>query len=127
MTKATERQSGPDATERRAFPRIAILEQIHSQFVALDVPVLTCDVSYGGFSIKAPIAFPHGDVHEFLFTRNDGVSLLVTARAVHSRPIAGPQGSPAHLTGFEFVLDDARTRRAVEGLIDSLRSAPDVL
>ena len=105
--------SGADTSERRHFPRIAILEQFHSQFVALDVPVLTCDVSYGGFSIKAPVAFPLGDVHEFLFTRNDGVSLLVTARAVHCRPVEGPEGAPAHLTGFEFVLDDPRTRRAV--------------
>ena len=125
--QAAERNPGAESTERRVFPRIAILEQFHSQFVALDVPVLTCDVSYGGFSIKTPVAFPEGDVHEFLFTRNDGVSLLVTARAVHSRPVVGPEGSPSHLTGFEFVLEDPRTQRAVEGLIESLRSAPDIL
>jgi hypothetical protein len=117
----------PIDIERRRYPRIAILEQLHSQFVSLNVPVLTCDVSAGGFAIKAPVAFPEGDIHEFLFTRDDGVSLLVTGRAAHSRPVVGPTGTPAHLTGFDFVLDDARTRRAVENLIEHLRSAPDVV
>ncbi len=113
--------------DRRRFPRISILEELHSQFVSLNVPVLTCDVSTGGFAIKAPIAFPDGDIHEFLFTRDDGVSLLVTGRATHSRPVVSPSGTPAHLTGFEFVLEDARTRRAVENLIAHLRSVPDVV
>jgi len=117
----------PVAVERRRFPRIAILEQLHSQFVSLDVPVLTCDVSAGGFAVKAPVAFPEGEIHEFLFTRDDGVSLLVTGRVRHSTPVSGPGGAPAHLTGFEFVLEDARTRLAVENLIEHLRSAPDVI
>jgi len=128
MAGQTEsRRSEPFTIERRRFPRIAILEQMHGQFVSLDVPVVTCDVSPGGFAIKAPVAFPVGDVHEFLFTRDDGVSLLVTGRATHSRPIEDAGRSPAHLTGFEFVLEDARTRRSVEDLIERLRSVPDVL
>jgi len=117
----------PGTAERRRYPRIAILEQLHAQFVSLDIPVLTCDISSGGFAVKSPVAFPIGDVHEFLFTRDDGVSLLVTGRARHSHPVTGPDGTPAHLTGFEFVLADARTRRAVENLIEHLRSVPDVV
>jgi len=117
----------PTASERRRFPRISILEQVHSQFVSLDVPVLTCDVSAGGFAIKTTIAFPAGDEHEFLFTREDGVSLLVTGRAVHSEPVVTSTGASAHLTGFEFVLEDPRTCRAVEDLIEQLRSVPDVV
>jgi hypothetical protein len=115
----------PTALERRRYPRITILEQIHSRFVALNVPVQTCDVSAGGFAIAAPIAFPVGSVHEFLLTRDDGVSLLVTARAIYSRPVVGPLDAAAHMTGFEFVLEDARTWRAVEDLIEHLRTAPE--
>ncbi len=113
--------------ERRRYPRISILQQLHSQFVSLELPILTCDVSVGGFSIKAPVAFPEGEEHEFLFTRDDGVSLLVTGRARHSRAVTDPNGAPAHLTGFEFVFEDARTQRAVENLIEHLRSVPDVV
>jgi hypothetical protein len=90
------------------------------------VPVRTCEIGSGGFSIETPVLFPAGAVHEFLLTRDDGVSSLVTARAVHSRQVGG--GEPAlYLTGFEFVLEDLRTRRIVDELIDRLRQPPDVL
>ena len=111
--------------ERRRFPRIAILKQLHSQFVSVDVSIRTCEISTGGFLIESPVAFPAGGDHEFLFTRDDGVSVLVTARAVHSRPVA--VDGALHLTGFEFVGEDPRTLRVVEELIEHLRSAPDVL
>jgi hypothetical protein len=114
------------SVERRYFPRITILEQLHSQFVSLDVPVRTCDIGFGGFSIEAPIQFPPGDEHEFLMTRDDGVSILVTARAVHSRAV-GDGRAPLFVTGFEFVREDLRTRRVVDDLIEHLQSPPDVL
>lgn len=119
----------PDSlpSERRRYPRVTILEELHSQFVSLDVPVRTCEMSLGGFSIEAPVSFPVGAEHEFLFTREDGLFVLLTARAMHCRQAPKRKGGDLHVTGFEFVREDARTTRAVEDLLERLDPVPDAI
>ena len=119
--------AGRPDPDRRRHPRVAILEQVHGQFVSLDVPVQTLDMGAGGFAIASPVAFPLDEVHEFLLTRDDGVSQLVTARVAHCAPAETGDDARRYVTGFEFVLDDERTRRAVTALVEYLGSAPDVI
>ena len=114
-------------SDRRRYPRVTILEELHSQFVSIDVPVRTCDISLGGFSIEAPVAFPVGAEHEFLFTREDGLFVLLTARAMHCRPATNRPGANSYVTGFEFVREDARTTRAVEELMEHLDAVQDAI
>jgi hypothetical protein len=127
MPRPDHEQPDAPTPERRRYPRVTILEELHSQFVSIDVPVRTCDVSMGGFSIEAPLAFPIGAEHEFLFTREDGLFVLLTARVMHCRPAAGRRGNDTHVTGFEFVREDARTSRAVEDLMAHLDPVVDAI
>ncbi|HUF46225.1 MAG TPA: PilZ domain-containing protein [Vicinamibacterales bacterium] len=114
-------------TDRRRHPRIAILEQLHGQFVSIDVPVQTLDIGPGGFAISSPVAFPVDEVHEFLLTRDDGVSLLVTARVTHCEAATAPDETGRYVAGFAFAREDERTHRAVAALLHYLESLPDTL
>jgi hypothetical protein len=127
MPRPDHEQPDAPTPERRRYPRVTILEELHSQFVSLDVPVRTCEMSLGGFSIEAPLAFPVGAEHEFLFTREDGLFVLLTARVMHCRPAANRSGTEIYVTGFEFVREDARTSRAVEDLMGRLDLVPDAI
>jgi hypothetical protein len=127
----SEVPSQPDVVapigERRRYPRIAVLDEFQGRFESVDWPMRACDISEGGFSIEAPASFDTGDVREFLFTRDDGVSVLITARAVYSRQIESGGAEPVYQVGFEFLRDDPRTDRTVQELFAQMTSIPDVL
>jgi hypothetical protein len=113
--------------ERRRYPRIAVLDEFQGRFESVDWSIRACDISEGGFSIEAQVPFESGDIREFLFTRDDGVSVLITAQAVHSREVDSGGATPVYQIGFEFLRDDPRTRRTVDELIAQMTSIPDVI
>lgn len=113
--------------ERRRYPRIAVLDEFQGRFESVHWPMRACDISQGGFSIETPVPFEPGDIREFLFTRDDGVSVLITARAVYVRELENGGGAAAYQVGFEFLRDEPRTRRTVDELIAQMTSIPDVI
>lgn len=95
--------SRPQAIERRRSPRIEVLGRLEGTLVALDVPIVVQDLSLGGMAVETPFPFDHDSLHEFQLELGDGSWVILQARARHSRSLAGPDGTPSYVTGFEFV------------------------
>ncbi len=107
--------------ERRASPRLEVVDQLYGQLVALNVPLHLRDLSPGGFSADAPIAFPEGAAHQFRFITAQGVQVILQATAVYSRSMSNDPRAPRYVTGFAFVQDgSAETLVSINVLLDAM-------
>lgn len=102
---------------RRAAPRLEVLDQFYGRLVALDLPLRVRDISAGGFSIESPISFPPGAAHQFRFTTMHGDAHILPATAIHCRTAQVRDGVNWHVTGFEFIQDQAGEVAGVVGLL----------
>jgi hypothetical protein len=109
--------------ERRQSPRIEILGRLHGHIAALDVPITVLDISLGGLSLQASVAFPPGVIHEFKLTLGDGSSSLMRGKVLRSREVRLADGSHAFVTGVRFVADESpEAGGSIGGLIDRMKS-----
>jgi len=107
--------------ERRATPRLEVLEQLHGQLVPLGVPFLMRELGAGGFSVESIVRFPLGARHRFRFTTADNVEVILEATVMHSGPSGPVDDGTSYMTGFAFVHDAAdETWRAVDTLLDAV-------
>jgi hypothetical protein len=110
------------ATERRRAPRVEVLGQLHGNLVALRMPIVVRDASFGGFSVETSVPFPEGAEHQFRLSTDEG-SLLVMARSVHCLRISPARSEPFYITGFEFVATEGVDRSIIDGLVEKLLGA----
>lgn len=107
--------------ERRRSPRIEILGRLHGNIVSLDMPITVLDISLGGLSIQAAVAFPASAIHEFKLALGDGSSTLMRGKILHSREVLLPDGTRVFVTGVAFVDDEpAEGDDAIGDLIDKM-------
>ena len=93
--------------------------------MTFDVPVTVLEMGPGGFSIETADPLAPGEDHEFRFTLADGVSVVLLAKVVHSRPVDRPTSPEKHVAGFEF-LDDA-SPEARAGRVELINRIASVL
>jgi hypothetical protein len=96
-----------------------ILGRVHGQAVSLAVPLTVREISLGGMSIEAPVAFPVDAIHEFRLTLGDGSTVLLRGRVVYCRPAKGGE-APVFVCGLHFVDDEPVTGQAVSDVIDRI-------
>lgn len=102
MVEGGGRSRGRGA-ERRQAPRIEILGQLDGVLMTVDTPVRVLDVSAGGFGVETAQALTAGGIHECRFELRSGVSVILLARVMHSRPKKGPRATMRYLAGFQFL------------------------
>jgi hypothetical protein len=89
--------------ERRRYPRVNIVAELHGRLVELDMTVAMRDISQGGFAVESSIEFPIGREHTFLFSFGETRKMTVVAVCRHCRSIEAENGRPSYLAGFEFL------------------------
>jgi hypothetical protein len=112
--RQTPRCSAPD---RRQSERVDVLMRVKGRLVAPDTPILIHDLSRSGFAVLSRLVFEAGETLDFRLTSEDGTSLMVSARAIHSRPM--PAAAGMYLSGFMFVPGQL-TGLVPQALIDRL-------
>ena len=94
---------GSGGSERRRSPRVPVGGRAHGHAVDLAQDVIIHDISFGGFLIESPEAFPANALHQFRVAASNGAwTTMLTAKSLHSRPRPDAP-APSYLTGFEFV------------------------
>ena len=116
-----------DGTERRAFPRLDVLDDLHGHLVPFGMPVTIREVSVGGFSAETVVPFRASSRHTVRFTTDDGQEIVIEADVVHCQPVPG-SGGRRYVTGFTFVSDAAgEWMQKVFALLDAVSSPPEPL
>jgi hypothetical protein len=111
--------------DRRATPRLEVLDQLHGYLVTIKGSLVVREIGRGGFSIESDVPFPLGARHQFRFSTPAGAQVIVDAVVVHTRPVGGPGTPVRHVTGLAFCHDAAReTQEAVGELIAAVTSVP---
>jgi hypothetical protein len=72
-----------DVTERRVFPRLDVLDDLHGHLVPFGMPVTIRDVSVGGFSAETAVTFRTSSRHTVRFTTRDRQEILIEADVGH--------------------------------------------
>jgi len=107
----------------RTTPRLEVVGQIHGQSLTFNTPLIVRDLSSGGFSVESAVPFGRGTTHVFRFTTTNGVSVVLRANAMHSRPVAGSSFPERFTTGFQFLTpDDEQTAKNIDTLLDAATS-----
>ncbi len=110
--------------DRRASPRLEVVDQLHGQLVAFNVPLTLRDLGAGGFSVAAPIPFPAGATHLFRFITAAGVEVLIEATVAYVRGGSDARNEPCYVTGFSFAREaSAHTAANINVLLDAMLDA----
>lgn len=120
---ASVAQSGLPRPERRRGHRVQVLGQLHGRAVALRVPIAVRDLSTGGFSVEAPLAFPRHAVHTFRFTTPEGSEVMIDAESIRCVRASRPDDDPMYVTGFEFIASGDASRVQIDSLVESMSEA----
>ncbi len=117
-----ERDIALNPIERRASPRLEVVDQLHGQLVTFRLPQSLRDLSAGGFSTEGPLQFSKGATHFFRFTTPGGMQVVLAAAVMYSRPARDCQDAPSYVTGFSFVQGTyAETTAKIAILLDAMR------
>jgi hypothetical protein len=93
--------AGWDGVEQRRSPRVDVRMRVKGQLASVEAPILVHDLSRSGFAVVSTIAFEIGQSLDFRLLGPEASDVIVTAEAVHSRPM---KNAPhLHLTGFKFL------------------------
>ena len=106
-------------TERRSSPRIAVEALFNGVLTHGSLHVVLHDLGFGGFSVQSPVAFAIGSRHEFRFVTSTGVTALLSAETVYTRPLGPRDGMQHHLSGFKYLLTTPDVARTVDLLFDA--------
>jgi len=113
-----------EPTDRRLDVRLEVAGGLRARVVDdSDRPVAVREVSLGGFSIQAPMAFALGSTHEFEFDVDAHEPLRLRARVAHCRRVKGAADVATYIAGFAFVADSESVRAAIETLFDCVTAA----
>lgn len=107
--------------ELRKSPRIDVLMRVNGQLVPIGTPVAVHDLSRTGFAALSEQTFEPGETLDFRLVGPNGETVLVTAEAVHSRPVPGTPS--LKLVGFKFVpgsMTGMLPRVLIDRLIDAV-------
>lgn len=115
-------------TERRASPRLEVLDQLHGHLVSLNVQLEMRDLGPGGFSTESVVPFPLGARHHFRLTTADDVEVLIEAIVIHRRPAYSADGLTHFIAGFAFVHDPVHDTAAdICRLLDAIQFEEHVI
>jgi hypothetical protein len=103
------------AIDRRRFPRIQLLGDIHGHAEPFATPFALLDIGSGGFAVESTMPFEpaveytfrFGALHQFGPIRAKNVHCLHVSRG----------GATLYVAGFSFLVETAEERQAVENLI----------
>jgi hypothetical protein len=87
--------------EKRRAPRIDVMMRVEGQLASVGATILVQDLSRTGFAVISRRAFSAGETLDFRLVGPDDATVVVTAEAVHTRPVSGVPH--LHLSGFRFV------------------------
>jgi PilZ domain len=109
----------PPGADRRRTPRVAVLQRIHCELVAQNVPLTLINLSLGGFLIECPIDLRIGTVREFRFRTASAQTVTFRARVVRRLCISsGPKA--LYGIGLVFIDEGHATASAVGELMAAL-------
>lgn len=91
--------------------------RVHGELVELDTAIIIHDMSRSGFAVVSQTAFQPGQQLDFRLVHEGLPPVLVTAEAVHSRPVQNRAG--LYMSGFKFVAGPI-TRLVPQARIDRL-------
>ena len=75
--------------------------RVKGELTLVEAPLLVHDLSRTGFAVVSTLRFDAGEALDFRLFGPEASDVVVTAEAVHSRPM---RNAPhLHLTGFKFV------------------------
>jgi hypothetical protein len=90
-----------NGVEQRRAPRIDVRMRVKGELSSVEAPILIHDLSRSGFAVVSTLAFEVGEALDFRLIGPEASDVVVTAEAVHSRPM---RNAPhLHLTGFKFI------------------------
>ena len=107
--------------ERRRSPRVEVVGRVHGRAVTLDVPITVREISLGGMSIDAPVAFEIDSVHDFALTLGDGSAAMIAGRVRYCRQTGGDGADATFLVGLEFIEDDSPGDSPFEGVMRRMK------
>jgi hypothetical protein len=113
----------PSGADLRRSPRIDVQRRVKGELISVGAPLTVHDLSRTGFAAASEILFDPGDTLNFRLVTEDGVTIRVTAEAVHHRPL--PEAPGKHLTGFRFVtsrLPGVDPHAIIDQLIEALKA-----
>jgi hypothetical protein len=90
-----------DGVEQRRSPRIDVRMRVKGEAQSIEAPILVHDLSRSGFAVVSTLAFAVGEALDFRLIGPEASDVVVTAEAVHSRPMRNARH--LHLTGFKFM------------------------
>ena len=97
--------------------------RVKGELSSVEAPLLVHDLSEAGFAVVSTLAFDIGEALDFRLVGPEASEAVVTAEAVHSRPM--PNAPHLHLTGFKF-MPGRRTGLLPQAAIDHLIAAVTV-
>jgi hypothetical protein len=112
-----------NGVEQRRSARVDVRMRVRGELSSIDVPILVHDLSRSGFAVVSTIAFEVGQSLDFRLVGPEASDVVVTAEAVHCRPMRN--ATHLHLTGFKF-LPSSQTGLLPQALIDRLMAAVTV-
>ena len=90
-----------NGVEQRRAPRIDVRMRVKGELSLVEAPILVHDLSRTGFAVVSTLAFDSGEALDFRFQGPEASDVVVTAEAVHCRPM---KNAPhLYMTGFKFV------------------------
>lgn len=107
--------------DSRRSPRIEVAGNLRIALIPALWPIHLADVSWGGFLVASPQAFPVDAVLTFEFSESDGSwTTELQASVVHCHLRTRPDGQAAeYVTGFKFAaLGEPGVVEAVDALLD---------
>src|SRR5437879_3281390 len=93
-------------TDRRHTPRVAVLQRIHCELVARNVPLTLINLSLGGFLIECPIDLRIGTVQEFRFRTISEQTVTLRAHVVRRLCISSGAAGARMLYGIGLAFTD---------------------
>lgn len=114
--------------ELRRAPRVEVRTRVRGELTEIGAPITICNLSRSGFAVLSEVAFERGQRLDFQLSSADGLTISVSAEAVHHRPV--PKMPGHHLTGFKFVpgrLLNVVPQAMIDRLIDAVSPVGSLL
>ena len=112
----------------RRSPRVDVLMHVKGELTELNAPVTIYNLSRSGFAVLSEIAFDPGQRLDFRLIGANGLTVGVSAEAVHRQAV--PRRPGHFLTGFRFVpgrLIGVVPQALIDQLIDAVTPASSLI
>jgi hypothetical protein len=109
----------PTTMSRREGPRLEVEAVINGRLSRGNLRMDLVDLGLGGFAVESPIGFSAGSRHGFRFVTVAGLAVRVQADLVYCRSSGPHDGMEHYVSGFKYVVTDAREQSAIDLLIEA--------